>query len=724
MKKSKDELLISRLLAIIDNLPFEAWFKDNDGKYQVVNKYIEGDLELPRSEIEGKSDHELYPKHLADKYVGTDSEIIAGRLKGYYNSEYKDNVYEEFKMPCYDESGQLIGITGFSKEITQFVETQNALIESERSKSVLLSKLPGLAYRSQNDAELSMIYISEGCYKLTGYTSEELLNKQPSYYDLIPPDYRADLFEKWSKYIDLNLIIADEYPIITASGETKWVWEKSQEVYDSKQNVIATEGLIIDITERKLAETALRRSEERFRTMFEEAPLGMGIFDSVTGEAYEVNARLAEIIGRSIEEALMINWMKYSHPDDLEEYFKKLELLNSNKLTAFSMDKRYIKPDGSIVWVNVTVAPFKNEDYANTRHLCMVEDITERKQKQEEILYLSYYDQLTGLYNRRFYEEELKRLDTPRNLPITLVMADLNGLKLTNDAFGHTVGDQLLIKFAEIIKRVCRTDDIVARIGGDEFVILLPKTDSKDAEEIIERINHTISSERINHIVCSASFGFDTKRKVTEDIQKIFIYAEDQMYKHKLYESTTIRNETLEIIVKALYEKNEKEQAHCERVSQLCEEIGKALRMKTEDLSELRRAGLLHDIGLIGIDDNLLNKSGGLTISETESIMRHPEIGYQILRSMNQFTPIAEFILYHHERVDGQGYPRKLKGNEIPLQSKIISIADAYDAMTNERSYKKVYSKSEAIEEIRNNAGTQFDNSIAATFIEKVLKRA
>jgi len=161
------------------------------------------------------------------------------------------------------------------------------------------------------------------------------------------------------------------------------------------------------------------------------------------------------------------------------------------------------------------------------------EDITERKKVEKQTLYLSFHDQLTGLYNRRFYEEELKRTDVPRNLPISIIMADLDDLKLTNDTFGHQAGDELLKALANVLKNVCRKDEIVARIGGDEFVILLPKTGSQGAEKLVERIKSEISKNEVSGVNLSVSFGWHTKNMENELFENVFKQAEDMMYHQK-----------------------------------------------------------------------------------------------------------------------------------------------------------------------------------------------
>ncbi|NTV89750.1 MAG: diguanylate cyclase, partial [Clostridiales bacterium] len=339
----------------------------------------------------------------------------------------------------------------------------------------------------------------------------------------------------------------------------------------------------------------------------------------------------------------------------------------------------------------------------------------------KEVLFLSYHDQLTGLYNRRFYEEELKRLDIEKNLPITFIMSDVNGLKLTNDAFGHLTGDKLLKAYADILRQECRSEDIIARIGGDEFVVLLPRTDSSRGEIIVNRIISAISKKKLEKALLSVSFGWRTKEDPNEPFDEIYKQAEDFMYRRKLTESTSIKSDILKLITKSLYDKNHVEQQHGEHVSTLCRSIGLALELNPSDLNDLTLAGLLHDVGKIGMSENLLNKPTELNESEMAEIRRHPEIGYQILRAVNEFADIAEYVLAHHERIDGKGYPKGLKGKDIPLVSKIIGIADAYDAMTGNYSTKVCMSSREAAAVLKTESGKQFDSHIVKVFIQKVL---
>jgi diguanylate cyclase len=297
-------------------------------------------------------------------------------------------------------------------------------------------------------------------------------------------------------------------------------------------------------------------------------------------------------------------------------------------------------------------------------------------------------------------------------------MLDVNGLKLINDAFGHLMGDKVLQRAAAIMKRECRIDDIVARFGGDEFVMLLPGTSQSDVELMLNRILTNIGKEDICSVNVSISYGCATKYQSSENISDIFKLAEDHMYRRKLSESKSMHYKTIEIILKTLHEKSEREKKHSDRVSDLSKLIGTALGFNNEDINELITTALMHDIGKIAIDLSILDKPSKLNDSEWVEIQRHPELGYQILRSINEFAKLAEYVLAHHERWDGTGYPRSLRGEEIPLQARIIAVADAYDAMTSDRAYRSSLSKEAALGEIEKNAGTQFDPQIAKLFME------
>jgi diguanylate cyclase (GGDEF)-like protein len=348
----------------------------------------------------------------------------------------------------------------------------------------------------------------------------------------------------------------------------------------------------------------------------------------------------------------------------------------------------------------------------------IMRDITGRKEAEEQLAFLSFHDSLTNLYNRAYFEEELKRLDTKRQLPLSVIIADVNGLKLINDAFGHKEGDKLLKSCGRVLKKCCRSEDMVARWGGDEFSMLLPKTNEEDAKVVLNRINKTCLKTSGNKIPLSISLGTATKISRDEDFQSTIKKAEDSMYHHKLMETKSIISAIINSLEQTLFEKSIRTEKHSRDLKGLTMKIGKAVGLSEEKLDDLRVLTTLHDIGKVAILDNILNKKESLTKREWEIIKRHPEIGYRIAMSSNQLSSIAEYILTVHEHWDGSGYPQGIKGEKIPLLSRIISLVDAYVVMRENRPYRKARSRKDAIEEIKRCSGTQFDPKLVDIFLK------
>lgn len=479
-------------------------------------------------------------------------------------------------------------------DMENLLQVERALFESERNKAVLLSHLPGMAYRCLYDENWTMLFVSQGCQVLTGYPPESLLyNRDLSYEDIICLEYREILRNLWKQVVDLKTSFKYEYEILTASGERKWVLELGQAVYNENDEVEALEGLIIDIHEQKLREF--------------------------------------------------------------------------------------------------------------------------------QIKYMNDHDFLTGLYNRQYFETVKQKLDDEEWLPLSIIIIDINGVRIINDAFGHAAGDQLIAETARIITDCCREGDIAARIGGDEFGLLLPKTDNHTAREIADKIKHAcyaynkFSSNdkfRIN-----VSMGCSTKTLSIEDLEQIEKIAEEQMYNSKLLNRHSSHNAILSTIMATLYARSQETEEHSNRIAHLSKKIGKHLNLTEESLNDLQLLAMLHDIGKVGIDDRILNKAGPLNEEEWEIMKKHPEIGYRIAMSTMELESVAEYILHHHERWDGSGYPRGLKGESIPLLSRILAVVDAFDAMTEGRVYRQKKTKEAALEEIKRNAGTQFDPNIAEIFL-------
>lgn len=594
---------------------------------------------------------------------------------------------------------------------------------SERIKSRLLftQMQQGLAVHeliqdeSGKPVDYRFLDVNESFERMTGLMRKDIINK--TVLEILP-----DTEDYW----------IEKYGHVALTGEPLRYENYSKE-FGKYFEVVAYSPIpgqfaviISDITDRKKMETEIVNDKYLLETTLRSVGDGV-ISTDKTGRVVFMNRIAETLTGWSQDEARNkpIDEIFFAINDMTREKYLNVEsrILANNKTSDFSDHVILISKNGEERYIQNNIAPIIQEDGEIFGMVVVFRDFTEKRQKQEQIEYLSYHDQLTGLYNRRLFEKTIKNYDFQANIPLTIAMIDANGLKLTNDAFGHKTGDEFLLKISEILKKACRTDDFLARIGGDEFVLLMPHTDSEDAKTITDMINKNVSDEKLDNIVLSISIGYAVMHNIGENFDDILKKAEDDMYKNKLLEGPEMRTKTIDLIMKTLHDKNRLEMLHSKRVSKTCEDIALNMNFTDKEVESIKLAGLMHDIGKIGISKKTFKNPREMNDEERKEMERHSEVGYRILSSVNEFSGIAGYILEHHERWDGQGYPIGLCGEEISIQARIIGIANAYDTITSDRNYKKGLGIDEAIEQLMTLSGTKFDPDILNIFITKVLGR-
>ncbi len=578
---------------------------DREGNATTINRTGCEILGLPKEEIVGKQWVERFvPEQERATVYDVLRRIYEGTIKptdinenGIINVKNEVRQIEWRNAVLRDVNGEISGILSAGVDVTDLRRTNEALRESERSKSVLLSNLPGMAYRCAYDQNWTMQFVSPGCFELTGYLPDELINNNAiAFNDIICPEYREPVWIESKEHLSAHENNQYEYEILTASGERKWVLDINQGVLDDAGRIVALEGIIVDITK------------------------------------------------------------------------SKLQFL--------------------------------------------------------QIQYLSNHDQLTGLHNRQYYDNAKKTMDQDASLPLSVVFVDINGLKLVNDAFGYDIGDKMIQTTAAVLKSCVLPHEIIARIGGDEFGMLLPHTDARACAERMLALKQAFDEHNARlsdrTLIINLSIGGSTKISSKDDLAEVVKDAEANMARRKLFDQKSHHNAVLSSIMATLFERSFETEEHAERIGAFCANIGERLGLSHDDIDRLKLFAYLHDIGKIGISDQILNKPSALNEEEMAVMKTHPEIGYRIAMASPDFASIAELILTHHERWDGNGYPNHIAGERIPLLSRILAVADAYDAMTEDRVYRKALPREIAMNEIRKNAGTQFDPHIADVFLELI----
>lgn len=623
-------------------------------------------------------------------------------------------------MPAFDNTGNCLGYRANNRDVTERILAEKTTKKSEERYKILFEHaVEGIMVVQDDYVKICNPKLCE----ITGYSREKLMSV---------PFVQFIYFEDIHPYLihtqdisDENTVLnKSEYRVIYSNGEIRWLELTGIGIeWDGKP---ASLRFAVDVTQRKVTEDALRRSEEKYRFLTENTSDVIWIYN-VTYDLFEyVSPSVNHLLGRSQREIYAEKLSSLVDGEMKESFLKAVQNRAEKFIESKEVDCSFIDEvqqrdcENTLVWTEIS-SRYRMNANGDVELIGVSRNVEERKQHEAKVLYLSYYDQLTGLNNRRYYEEKLEFLNQEAHLPVSLIVADVNGLKLTNDAFGHAAGDRLLIKISETLKKAIRKEDVLARIGGDEFVYVLPKTDAIEAKLFVEGLKRQLDKISTEDVIVSISLGFETKVDKDQNIEEVFSRAEDFMYKRKLTESRSMKSATFKKILQKMNTTYPELTRLSVQVSKLCKDFALKLKFSDAEIQDIGMLGLIYDVGKVGIDPEIVNNEGQLSINQYQEFKRHPEIGYQILRSTPEFAHLADFVLCHHEHYDGTGYPRHIQADLIPLQARILAIVTYFIELISDAKNKEPMSFKEAIDLLNQESGKLFDPVLVKCFVEMLM---
>lgn len=459
------------------------------------------------------------------------------------------------------------------------------------------------------------------------------------------------------------------------------------------------EGTLEDVTEEILAREDARRNEMYYRILLEYSSDGVVVL-SREGKIHFATSSIENVAGYTPEEIQGMSALSLLHPEDVRRV-ERLFLRGTDGMVE-RVEFRLRHRDGE--WRTVEAIGRILLSHPLVQGIVVtIRDVTERKRAEEAVRLLSFRDVLTGLYNRAYFEEELRRSNTPRLLPLSVIVGDVNGLKIVNDAFGHTAGDRLLQLVAEAFRTSCRQEDVVARWGGDEFAVILPRAGKAIAQEICERIQEKLKKAE-TPLPVGIALGWATREHLSESLEDVLQEAEERMYRVKLSERESFYRGVLAALEEAL--RRIKGVHFLEEVERLARRFAKEMHLPLEQQEALSLLARFHDVGMVP----LVERGEWPGLPREVFLRRHTESGYFIASNIPLLAPLSEAILAHEEWWNGEGLPRGLRGEEIPLLSRIIALCVAF----LERPYR------EAFEYIERERGRIFDPFLAQEFLRFV----
>lgn len=612
------------------------------------------------------------------------------------------------------------------------------LRENQRVLSALLGNLPGMAYRCRNDRSWTMTFVSQGCMDLTGYQPNELIeNSQAAYGDLIHPEDRARVWQHIQASLENRERFQVTYRIIAADGRQKWVWEQGTGIFSEDGDVLALEGIVTDISERVQAEEALRESEERYRTLFENAPIGLGLADSEGNLLGYNTAMLApgEYASEDITEIGNVQNLYF----DLEERNRALALARDQGYLS-NFEIRFKRKDGSPYVALLSLTPVTIEGQRCWQ--AMVEDVTQQKRAQDQIqrqlqnmaalraidlaitssmdlrlIFDVLLNQITAVLEVDaatilIYNAHIQTLDYAASRGFRSAALQHTHLRLGAGNAGQAALERRTIHIPDLQTEdttFSRSPYLEAEYFRAYFgVPLIAKGQIKGVLEIFHRTSLSPDQEWLDVMETLAG-----QAAIAIDNAELF-----KNLQQSNQELLMAYEFTLEGWAKALELRDAETEGHTQRVTDLTVRLARAMGMSEEELVHVRRGTRLHDIGKMGIPDSILLKPGPLSEAEWQIMRQHPVYAYQLLAPIPFLRPAMDIPYGHHERWDGSGYPQSLKGEQIPLAARIFAVVDVWDALGSQRPYREAWPEAEVYAYLEEQAGKQFDPEVVKAFLE------
>lgn len=745
---------------ILNNLSEQVAFLDPEMRIIWANSKVMERHTFSTDEYKGQKCYEVYHQY---SEPCRDCPIIGvletGEAAGGITKSPDGRYWQVSGIPVHDDSRNLIGVLDTALDITDLMLSKEVLEESEQRYQEILETIKDGFY--EVDLCGKIIDCNRAATSMLGFAEKEIVGMS---YKALCKDINA-VYREFNRAFEngvTNFSVVIE--MFHKNGSIVSADLSVSLIYNKEGSIVGFRGLGRDITQQKEAEKIMQARLDLMlfansnslsavlqRTLDEVC----AITDSQIGFYHFVTPDEKRLTLKAWSTDTLNHFCKMGDKSGMQYEINKagvwVDCLYERKPVIHndyqSLSHRRGLPEDHAVVSRELVVPImredkivailgvgnKKQDYTEkdirivTYFADIAWEIAERKKAEENIYELSFRDQLTGLYNRRYFENELERLSQSRDHPIAVISADLDGLKLINDILGHAEGDRYLQAGAETLRNALRGSDVLSRVGGDEFAVILPGTSQEAGEKLVERINYLVDQYNRSEagMPLGISIGLAVSNESGYSLEETYKKADNAMYSDKLKQGKSARLEIVKSLLSSLYKRGDMGEGILEEVQELAIMLGQALELEDGRIADLQLFAQVYDLGKASLPEHIIrscqhNRLDDLSEAEREAIYRHPETGYRIASSSPELAGIADLILKHHESWDGSGYPYGLKAVEIPIECRIISIVTAYSALLNSGSKEKRASKKDALLELKKCAGKEYDPKLVETFVQIV----